>query len=47
VEVFSDPTGPAADPDYRRKDIFGVSDAIPLSLEGLAAARIAVKDLLP
>ena len=47
VEVFSDPTGSGAEADYRRKEIFGVSDTIPFSVEGSAAAPIAAKDLLP
>ena len=46
VEVYSQPSGPAAEPDYRRQEVFGASDLIPLSI-GAEIGRVAVKELLP
>jgi Uma2 family endonuclease len=47
LEVYSDPTGPDTNPDYRRRSDHGPDDAVPLILDGQEAARIAVRDLLP
>ena len=47
VEVYSDPTGPDPNPDYRRRSEHGPEDVIPLILDGREMARIAVRDLLP
>ena len=47
VEAYADPTGPDPSPDYRRRSDHGPDDAIPLVLDGLEVARIAVRDLLP
>ncbi len=47
VEAYADPTGPDPTPDYRRRSDHGPDDAIPLVLDGLEIARIAVRDLLP
>jgi Uma2 family endonuclease len=46
VEVHDDPTGPEAEPRYRRVRTFGAGDAVELVIGGRAAA-IAVADLLP
>ncbi len=43
LEVFSEPEGV----DYRKHQIFGPEDTVPLILDGREVARIAVKDLLP
>ena len=43
LEVFSEPEGD----DYRKHQIFGPEDTVPLILDGREVARIAVKDLLP
>ena len=47
VEVHTDPTGPAADPTYRRIEGHGPDDAVPLTLDGVEVGRIPVRDLLP
>ena len=47
VEVFSQPGGPAEQPDYALRHVFTVGDTIPVSLDGDEAGSIAVADLLP
>ncbi|MBI3822819.1 MAG: Uma2 family endonuclease [Planctomycetes bacterium] len=47
IEVYSDPTGPADEPDYRKHEVYGENDQAPLVLDGQEVGRIAVKDVLP
>lgn len=47
VEIFSDPTGPAAQPAYRSCTSYRDEELVPLVLEGVEIARIPAKDLLP
>jgi hypothetical protein len=47
LEVYSDPTGPAQDPDYRRRNDFGEADQVPLVLEDREVARLSVGAILP
>jgi Uma2 family endonuclease len=47
VEVYTDPTGPAALPTYRRRQTFGENDVVPVVLDGQQVGQIAVRDLLP
>lgn len=47
VEVYTDPTGPADQPDYRKRQDFSPIDSLPLLLEGRELGRIVVRDLLP
>ncbi len=47
VEVYTDPTGPAAQPDYRVRHDAGEADQVPVVIEGREVARIAVRELLP
>jgi Uma2 family endonuclease len=47
VEVYSDPTGPMESLDYRQRQDYGESDAVPLVIEDREVGRIAVRDLLP
>jgi Uma2 family endonuclease len=47
VEVYTDPTGPASQPDYRQRQDYGPTDVVPLVLDGMEVARIPVSDLLP
>lgn len=47
VEVYTDPTGPAGQPDYRRRTEYREADSIPLTLDGREVAVIAVRDLMP
>ena len=47
IEVYTDPTGPDANPTYRVRRDYHVGDEVPLVLDGIEVARIAVADLLP
>ena len=47
VEVYTDPSGPAARPTYRKTDTFHPKDAIPLIVAGQTLAPIPVRDILP
>lgn len=47
VEVYTDPTGPAGQPDYRRRTEYREADSIPLTLDGREVAVIAVRDFMP
>ena len=47
IEVYTDPTGPDALPDYRMRRDYGPDDEVPLVIEGREVARLAVRDLLP
>ena len=46
IEVYSQPSGPAGEPDYRRQEVFGPSDFIPLVI-GAEIGRVAAQELLP
>jgi Uma2 family endonuclease len=47
IEVYTDPTGPDAEPRYRQRQDYGPDDSIPLVLDGKEIDRIPVRDLLP
>jgi Uma2 family endonuclease len=47
VEVFTEPTGPGARPQYRNRQIFGQDDEVPVVLDGQEVGRIAIRELLP
>jgi Uma2 family endonuclease len=47
LEFFTDPTGPAGEPDYRRQHVLGPADEVPVIVNGREVARIAVRDMLP
>jgi Uma2 family endonuclease len=47
VEVYTDPTGPAKDPDYRQHQDFGPTDSLPFLVERREAARLSIAELLP
>jgi len=47
VEVYTDPTGPAPQPNYRTRHDYAETDAVPLELDGREVARIPVVELLP
>jgi Uma2 family endonuclease len=47
IEVFTQPSGPAAVPAYGSFQIYQPGDAIPLILDGNTVVTIAVSDLLP
>jgi Uma2 family endonuclease len=47
VEVYSDPSGPVAAPEYRTSERFRKGDAVPLRIAGRALASIPADELLP
>jgi len=47
VEVYTDSTGPDANPRYRQRQDYGARDSVPLVIEGNEVARIVVSALLP
>lgn len=47
LEVLTDPSGPADEPAYGQRQVFGPDDEVPFVLEGKELARIAVRELLP
>lgn len=47
IEVYTEPSGATAAPDYRRRAEFGDSDTLPVVIEGRQVAGLPVQDLLP
>ena len=47
LEMFSDPTGPTAKPDYLTTQDFAASDVVPLVIDGSEVGRLKVSDVLP
>lgn len=47
VEVYTDPTGPDANPRYQDERIYGADQSIPLAIDNQPLGEVAVKDLLP
>ncbi len=47
IEVFTDPSGPTEEPDYRHRQDFGPDEMIPLVIEGREVGQLTVRDLLP
>lgn len=47
IEVYTDPSGPGEEPDYRQRRDFSSADEIPVMLEGREAGRVPVRDILP
>jgi Uma2 family endonuclease len=47
VEVYTEPSGPAEEPDYRERRDYGVDDSVPVVIEGREVGRIDVRELLP
>jgi Uma2 family endonuclease len=47
IEVYSDPTGPEAEPRYRQRLDHGPQDLVPLVLDGKEVERVSVRDVLP
>jgi Uma2 family endonuclease len=47
VEVYTDPTGPADQPDYRQRRDYGPAEEIPVQLDGAEVGRIPIHELLP
>jgi Uma2 family endonuclease len=47
VEVYTDPTGPAEQPDYRQRRDYTLADELPLMIEGREVGRLPVRQLFP
>ncbi len=47
IEVYTEPTGPAEEPDYRQRQDYGPADMIPVRLDGAEVGALAVRELLP
>jgi Uma2 family endonuclease len=47
VEVYTDPSGPADQPDYRQHLSLGGGDDVPLVIEQRDVGRIAASAMLP
>jgi Uma2 family endonuclease len=47
VEVYTDPTGPADQPDYRQRQDFSATGQVPVVIAGREVASIPVGELLP
>jgi Uma2 family endonuclease len=47
VEVYTDPSGPAARPTYRKTDTYHPNGSVPLSVAGQTLPPIPVRDILP
>jgi Uma2 family endonuclease len=47
IEAYSDPSGPGEQPTYRHQQDYGTADAVPVVLDGVEVAHIAVRELLP
>lgn len=46
-EVYTDPTGPVPEPDYRQRHDYGPEETIPVFLDGAEVGQLAVRELLP
>lgn len=47
VEVYTDPTGPADEPDYRQRRDYRPDEQVPVVVAGAEVGRLTVNDLLP
>jgi Uma2 family endonuclease len=47
VEVYTEPSGPALTPSYRRRQDYSINDAVPLMIDGQTLGPMPVRDLLP
>jgi Uma2 family endonuclease len=47
IEVYTDPTGTAEEPDYQRRQDYSPDDEIPVVIEGKETGRLAARELLP
>jgi Uma2 family endonuclease len=47
VEVYTIPSGPTASPAYTQRQDFRIGDDVMLTLDGIVAATIPVRELLP
>lgn len=47
VEVYTEPTGPAENPDYSQPRVYGENDCVPVVLDGKEIGQLEVKSILP
>jgi Uma2 family endonuclease len=47
VEVYTEPSGAAEQPDYRQRQDYGPADEVPVWIDGREVGRLSVRDLLP
>jgi len=47
VEVYTEPTGPAKQPDYRQRTDYKPGDKVPVVIDGRVVGQLLVDDLLP
>ncbi len=47
IEVYTSPSGPAAEPDYRQRQDYGLSERVPVALQGSEVGHLSVRELLP
>lgn len=47
LEVYTDPTGSAEQPEYRKRQDFGPEDDVPVALDAREVGRLKVRELLP
>lgn len=47
IEIYTQPSGPAAQPDYATCQIISADDELSVVIDGREVGRIAVKDILP
>jgi len=47
IEVYTEPSGPTDQPDYRHQQNYGPADAVPVVIEDREVGRLSVQDLLP
>lgn len=47
IEVYNEPSGPGEPPDYHQQQNYGLSDSVPVVIEGRDLGHLAVRELLP
>jgi Uma2 family endonuclease len=45
VEVYTQPSGPADEPDHAQRQDYGVGDVLPLALDGRHVGEVPVAEL--
>lgn len=46
VEVYTQPSGPAEEPDYAQRHDFGLADTVPVVIDGQEIGRLSVAEFL-
>lgn len=47
VEVYTTPSGPTATPAYANRQVYGIADSVPFTLDGISLGSIPVAEMLP